>query len=206
MNNKLIFSIIAVLIAVLFLTRLNSCNCHSSNSKIKSDTLVIHDTITIHDTTPGKIELVKSKPIHHWDTIPKYIPDTNYSELLKQYNNLGNDFFTQNIYKAEYKIDSLGTITAIDTINQNKLTGSSLISNLKIPYKRLVITNTVIPSPKNQLYIGGGINGNKSSLINSAEIGLILKTNKDQIYQVKVSSDLDGKINYGVGTYWKIKL
>jgi len=204
--NKLFIPIIGTLLIILFLMRFNSCGCHSPFPQVKSDTLVIHDTIKIHDTTPGKIEFVKSKPIQHWDTIPKYIPDTNYPGLLKQYNNLGNEYFTQNIYKAIYRIDSLGTLTAIDTISQNKLTGTSLITNLKIPYKRIVVTNTIIPAAKNQLYIGGGLNGNKSSLINSAEVGLILKTNKDQIFQVKVSEDLDGKINYGVGTYWKIKL
>ena len=203
--NKLFISIIGVLLIVVFLMRFNSCGSGPSLSKSKSDTTIIHDTIRIHDTTAGKIVFVKSTPTQHWDTIPKYIPDTNYTTLLKQYNNLGNDFFTQNIYKAIYKIDSLGTITAIDTVFNNKLVGTSLISSLKIPYKRVIITNTIIPAPKNQLYIGGGINGNKSSLVNSAELGLILKTNKDQIFQVKVSSDLDGKINYGVGTYWKIK-
>ena len=204
--NKLFIPIIAVLMIILFLMRFNSCGCHSPFPQVKSDTLIIHDTIEIHDTAKGEIVFVKSKPREHWDTIPKYVPDTNYPGLLKQYNNLGNDFFTQNIYKAIYKLDTFGTLTAIDTISQNKLTGTSLITNLKIPYKRIVVTNTIIPASKNQLYIGGGLNGNSKSLINSAEVGLILKTNKDQIYQVKVSEDLNGNINYGIGTYWKIKL
>jgi hypothetical protein len=204
--NKLFIPIIAVLIIILFLIRFNSCVSHSPLPQVKSDTVVIHDTFRIHDTITGKIDFVKSNPSKHWDTIPKYIPDTNYTNLLKQYNNLGNNFFTQNIYKSSYKLDSFGSLIVIDTISQNKLSGTSMISNIKIPYNRIIITNTKISANKNQLYIGGGLNGNKSSLINSAEVGLILKTNKDQIFQVKISENLDGKINYGIGTYWKIKL
>ena len=94
-----------------------------------------------------------------------------------------------------------------DTVFKNNLIGQSISYDLKIPKKYFKVTNTItIPCvPTNQLYIGGGVNGNRNSLINSAEIGLILKTKKDRLYQFKVSQDISGYTNYGVGTYWKIK-
>jgi hypothetical protein len=56
------------------------------------------------------------------------------------------------------------------------------------------------------VYIGGSVNGNPTSLINMVDAGLLYKTKTDRIFEAKVGIDLTGKVNYGVGTFWKIHL
>ena len=84
------------------------------------------------------------------------------------------------------------------------ITGRSTRYNLKYP----IITNTVIVPEKKklQLYVGGGIQGQKSGIINQINANLLLKTKKDHIYGGSFGVNLLGEFQFGVQSYWKIKL
>lgn len=198
------YLLILVLVGIIFLQR-----CSKSapvTDKPKIDSVVIHDTLRIHDTTKGKPVLVYSEPQIHWIDSGKYKPDTNYARLLQQYDSLGDEHFSRNIYKTPFKLGIYGDATVTDTIVSNKLVGNSIVYNIKIPVSRTVITIHEPYSPKNQVYIGGVITGNKVDFIKSAEVGILYKNKKDQIFQLKVEQPFNNTpTSFGVGTYWKIK-
>ena len=198
------YLIIIVLVAVLFIQR---CNTGSNVvSKPIHDTIIKTTILTVHDTIPSKPKLVSSTPTIHWDTVPFYVPDTNYNRLRLQYEALGDKYFTKNIYTQSYRLDTFGTATITDTILQNQVKGQLFKYFLNIPTKTITITNTIPYKPTNQLYVGGAIIGNKTDIVNGAELSLLFKNKKDQIYQLGVEQSFSGKLSYKVGTYFKIHL
>ena len=100
------------------------------------------------------------------------------------------------------KLDSLGTVVIRDTVWLNKLYGKrEYTKNYKIPFVTKTITKK--EDPKRQLYVGGNAFMNNTILLTP---GLIYKDKKDRVFQANVGIGFDGSINYGIGTYWKIKL
>ncbi|MEI6186881.1 MAG: hypothetical protein WCP46_00065 [Alphaproteobacteria bacterium] len=184
---------------------LQRCGKTPEVAKPKIDTVVRIDTLYIHDTVPGKPILVYSKPEIKWRDSIQYIADTSYEGLLAQYDALGDKYFSRNVYKTPFKLGVYGDATVIDTIVANKIMGNNISYNIKIP----IVTNTITIKepykPKNQVYFGGGINGNQSSLINSVEMGFLYKNKKDQIFGIKAQQSFTYGLSFGVNSYWKIK-
>ena len=56
------------------------------------------------------------------------------------------------------------------------------------------------------MYVGGGLQGDQYSMINEFSTGLLLKTKQDQIFGLYTGIDNNGRIQYGLQSYWKIKL
>jgi hypothetical protein len=104
------------------------------------------------------------------------------------------------------QIDTFGYIKVIDTLQKNQMVGRSFIKDLKIPEKTITITNTIYPDPKRQMYIGGGILGNKDNIVGQVQAGLLLKNKKDQIFGISTGINANGQVQYGVSSFWKIKL
>jgi hypothetical protein len=46
----------------------------------------------------------------------------------------------------------------------------------------------------------------KALILNAAEVGLLYKNKKDQMYGAKAQVDFKGNVSYGVQTYWKLRL
>jgi hypothetical protein len=197
------YLIIVVLFGIILLQRCGKAPIIPEKPKI--DTVVKHDTLVIHDTIHLKPKLIKTEPEIKWRDSIVYVPDTSYKGLLKQYDALGDKYFSRNIYRTPFKLGSYGDATVIDTISSNKILGNSIIYNIKIP----IVTNTITIEkpykPVNQLYFGGGISGNQLSLINSVELGFLYKNKKDQIFGVKAQQSFNYGTSYGLSSYWKIK-
>ena len=153
---------------------------------------------TITTKVPYVVGVDKGK-----DTL--YIPSTNDSILRLQYQALRDSILAQNIYKQTLKYDS-SSVTLTDTITNNHLTGRSYSFDIKYPVITNTTTITIPPKPTSQLYVGGGMFGNPSSLINGAKAGFVYKSKKDQIYQVNAIQQFSGQTYYELSTYWKIKL
>ena len=197
--------IIIFLVLIILIQRCKSGNNTSLN-------------INTHDTTTSiKYVYVKdsghSKPIYikgGRDTILEntieYVPSEDYSDLLVQFNDLKIALLSKNIYKDEIPIDTFGNIKITDTIQRNMVVGRGWTTDIKIPEKTITITNNIYPKPKRQLYIGGGIFLSQSELIKQINIGLLLKNKKDQIYSVSAGIDLKGTPEFGIHSYWKIKI
>ena len=199
--NRLLVTIIVGFILYTAFSKGGGCNPEHR----KSDTLIKHDTAwTVHDS------LIYSKPkpgkiIH--DTIPpQYLADTNYARLKIQYDSLLREFFALKIYADTVRLDTLGYVSVIDSIQKNGILGRSFHSNYKIPTVTVTKTITHYDPPKAQLYWGGGLDINQSFAPKGAHGGLILKTKKDQLIGFQVGTGIDGGINYGFQSYWKIKI
>ena len=207
LSNLRKISISEILILVLLIViLLQRCGGGAKDTIVESK--IIRDTSwVIKDSIINtKPQIFKTEtytiPVDRWNT--EYLPDTNYDKLIKQYEDLVRELLTKNISSDSIKIDSIGHVYIIDTVSKNMITGRSTHYNLKYP----IITNTVIVPEKKklQLYVGGGIQGQKSGIINQINAGLLLKTKKDHIYGGSFGVNLLGEFQFGVQSYWKIKL
>lgn len=196
-QNRIPYYLIVSLIAIIILQR--SC---SNNIVEEPKETVVTDTIwkTTKDTVFKTVNAVKTEYI----TIDKeeYKPGESIDTCKTRFNNLLKEHLVRTVYSDTLKLDSLGTVVIRDTVWLNKLYGKrEYTKNYKIPFVTKTITKK--EDPKRQLYIGGNAFMNNTILLTP---GLIYKDKKDRVFQANVGIGFDGSINYGIGTYWKIKL
>ncbi len=205
-STRFLSVIIIVLIAIIFLQR--SCHQKEIGDIVGDrDTTVVIDTVKeVHDSIiVRKVPLVK----HDTSYLPidtQYLPDPDYTVLKARFEALVKEHTARNIYSDSLRLDSIGYVIVNDSVQFNKLFDRSYKYHYELPIVTKTITIVEHPKKVNQLYIGGGVLGSKTQGVAGAEVGLLLKNKKDQIYGVKVSSDINGNIMYGVNGYWKIKL
>lgn len=194
-------AIIVILVAIIFLQRLD-CSGGSTESP-KNDTTVVTDTVWKHYDTTVKKSTVVIKTIH--DTLPvEYYPHPMYDSLKVQYEELAKDYLAKRIYADTLKIPQLkGLFIVNDTVKNNKLIGSSWTADYIIPTVTKTVTIIEYPKPKRQFYVGGGLSANLTSL-GMAQAGILYKDRKDKIFGAFVVVVPNGKISYGVQSYWKI--
>lgn len=200
------FLIICILAFVIILER----SCGDSTPSPKP--IIITKVDTAWRTPPAPIVNVYPSIVNHIpaataqkgkDTM--WLASPNDSILRIQFKALRDSLLSQNIYSQTYKQDS-SSISLVDTVSQNHITGRSYKFNLKYP----VITSTTTIKepyiPKAQVYIGGGLSGSQLQPVQDFHGGLIYKTPKDQLYGVKAGISPQGGISFGADMYWKIKL
>jgi len=202
MNNKILYALVATLIIIILLQRCGGILVPVPQSK--TDTVV--ETKYTIITTEGKSRpvFIKGKRDTIIETEIEYILSDEDYDIAERLDTLIQLYSMKNIYLDSIKVDTFGYIKLIDTVQQNKFLGRSYITNVTIPEKTITITNTIYPKPKRQFYIGGGVSGNRLSPINSVNAGLLYKDRRDRIFGIGAS--YDGQINYGIQSYWKIKL
>lgn len=203
MKSKINFTyiIVAILIAVIFLQR--ACSSEVSSS----EPIVITKTDTIwketHDTIVNEVEVIKTEYIKPEG--PQYTPGENIDTCRARFSYLLKKHIARTTYKDTIFLDSLGTITVIDTVWLNKLSKRTYIKDYKIPLVTKTTTIIKQPDPKRQLYIGGNLFGDKTQLQLFAP-GLLYKDRKDRIFQANAGFNFNGTITVGLGAYWKIDL
>lgn len=205
-KKNLISLIIILLILIVILQRFSSCGGQNKQPIVESDTVTHIYYNYIKDSGQSKPIFIKGERDTVLEKSVEYVPSEDYGELVEQFEKLKQELLSKSIYKDSIQIDTFGTVTIKDTIQQNKIIGRSFINNLKIPIKETIITNTVTQKPKNQFYIGGSLSGNKDNYIHAIDLGILFKNKKDQIIGVKGGLDVTGNWNVGVQSYWKIKL
>lgn len=195
--NNILSIAILILAVIIVLQRSNS------SPDIIEKSIVIRDTIwqkkdSVIYTSPKVVQTIPLKIISK-----KYLPDPNYDKLVLQYQELVKLHLAKNIQKDSVQIDSIGFVKVTDTVQNNIVQNRKWEYNIKYP----IIKETVIQPPKkvNQLYIGGGLQGNQYNIINSINGGILYKNKKDQIYGLSVGINTNGQAVYGVSSYWKIK-
>jgi len=199
MKSTNLYILILGLIIVILLQRTGCTYLPKHPPLSKTDTVI--EYLEVHDTVPGKPILLKAKKDTIWRDSIQYKPDTSYAGLLKQYNSLDDKYFTEHIFKTDYKLGTYGTASVYDTIVANMIIGNSIAYNVTIPEKIVTITKT-LPAVK-QFYIGGGLFGNQLNPRNSAHVGLLYKDKQDRIFGASVG--YNGQIVYEFSTYWKIR-
>jgi hypothetical protein len=199
MKNNFFIGIIAILMLVVLLQR-SSCTPKTTPALPHIDTIVRE--ITVHDTLVGRTVFLKAKKDTIWKDSIQYRPDTSYAGLLKQYDSAITRYFTEHIFKTDYKLGTYGTASVYDTVVANMITGNSIAYNVTIPEKIVTIIKPYVPV--RQFYLGGGLYGNSLSPVKSAHVGLLYKDRQDKIFIGSVG--FDGQIVYGFQSYWKIRL
>jgi hypothetical protein len=160
--------------------------------KIRTDTIIktVKEISVIHVPVPSD---------------PQYHPTDDIDTCKAKFNRLLTDMLTKRVYADTLKLDSLGTITILDTVFMNKLGKRTKIYDYKIPFVTKTVTITKQADPRRQLYIGGNVFGNNNN-IEMVTPGVLYKSKKDNIYQINLGVEFDGTISYGFGMYYKIKI
>lgn len=198
-KDNLVSLVVLVLIVILFLERCNDEPPTPQPPKVVHDTVwVRHDSIIY-----SKPQIIKTIQSTVKDSLI-YVPDTNYSRLVLQYQEVVNQLLSKNILSDSIRIDTNGYVKIYDTIQKNLVVGRKSEVNVKYPVIKETIT--IYPKPVNQVYVGLGVDGTQTALINQVRAGLLLKNKKDQIYGASVGINANGQIIYGAQSFWKIKL
>lgn len=171
-----------------------------------------NDTLVVHDTTWKRYDslIVKKVPVLKEIVVevaskPEMLPDTNYATLKRQYMALLQLYLNKVVYSDTIRVGNYGYISVLDTVNENKLASRKIKENYNIPEIKETKTITRYLPPSRSLFVGGGINTSNSIGIRGIEAGILYKTKKESIFNIKAQVDLDGKPMYGFGYYTKIK-
>jgi DNA-binding Lrp family transcriptional regulator len=171
-----------------------------------------NDTLVVHDTSWQKYDsiIVRKVPVPYEVKVPiesktEMLPDTNYAKLKEQYMALLQLYMNKLIYSDTIRVGTYGYIAVLDTINENKLKYRRTRDNYSIPIVKETKTITKYAPPTRNVFVGAGVLVNNALGIRGAEAGMILKTKKDQLYNIKASVDIDGNVMYGAGYYYKLK-
>jgi hypothetical protein len=200
MKFDLKYIVIGVLVIIILLQR----GC--SGKTISEPTVITkYDTIwkKTHDTITKEVEVVKIEYVK--PDGPEYTSGEHIDTCRARFSYLLKQHIARRTYTDTIKLDSLGTITVIDTVWLNKLGKRTYIKDYKIPLVTKTTTIIKQPDPKRQLYIGGNLFGDRRTL-QSFTPGVLYKDRKDRVYQANVGVNFDGTLIFGLGTYWKINL
>ncbi len=202
--KKINFSHIPYIIIIILLIVVT---CQSGQRRIETKEVVKVDTvykyITIRDTIPGKTIYIKGDVDTVWLDRPGFVPRPTYQGLLEQYKTLGGNYFKKNVFETRFNIENYGYVTVKDSISENWLNSSELTSFLTIPEKTVTVTEK--EDPKRQLYIGLILTGDKVDIMNSANVGLLLKDKKDRLFGGQIGITPRGA-QIGISSYMKIRL
>lgn len=204
-GNNFINLIVVILIVIVLLQRCGGDGGNNTNLN-KTDTVVSVVNHYYKDSGSSKPIFIKGGRDTILESSIEYIPSDDYEELYNQFQDLKAILLSKNIQKDDIPIDTFGHIILTDTIQKNLIIGRGYVSTIKIPEKTITITNTIYPKPKNQWYVGGGISGDKLQIVKQIEAGLLFKNKKDQIFGIFAGMNTNGQVQYGVQSYWKIKL
>lgn len=187
------------LVLVVLLQRCGAPKPVDAPTIVKDTTWIIKDS-----TVYSKPQAIKTIPVnvYHDTTYREYLPDTNYQSLVIQYQEVVNQLLAKNIQADSLKVDSIGWVHVLDTVQKNLIVGRSFKYNLKYPIIKETIT---LPAKKvNQLYVGGELEADKTNLVSGVNAGLLFKNKKDQIFGVKAGLTPQGQPSVGISSFWKI--
>lgn len=176
--------VIAILVIIVFLFI-------KDKSAYIGQPSVIIDTDTVYQQkTFTKFIKGKSIPFVVLDTIYNIDEVHDTITIVKDYNQV-------KVYSDTMRIDSLGYAYIQDTISQNKIQGRSF--KAEISEKTIYVTKTIIPMPKNEVYLG--LIGDLRAFDNKVGLGLGLgfKMAKKGLFTINATTN-----QYSLGYYKKI--
>lgn len=170
----------------------------------KSDTtdIIKIDTGTNTNLIPKEI-VYRDKIVEKIMVVEKFV-EVDTTEILR-------DYFAKRVYNdVIHFADSLGNITIIDTVSENRITSRTH----RIEYTERTIDNTIIvKEPKrNEVYYGFKSALDKNQLVSSVSTGLLIKNKSEKIISLNIGVRNNAVFNNSVepyvegGLFWKIKL
>ena len=196
--NKFLSIVIIILVAIILLQK--ACSGSKNPAETPVDKVVI-DTVYIQkDTTITKTVTRLKQVFINLPGDSVFVPDTNYNALKSQYESLSKRYSARNIYQDTILIDSLGQVVIRDTLQYNHLQRRSYRLSYKIP----VVTKTETIASRRQVYVGGGLSMTTGFTDLTAQVSVLYKTKKDQVFGVYTLMNGSSKPQVGVSTFWKI--
>jgi hypothetical protein len=200
---------IAVLVVIVLLEYFNPGGKMPGRKIIiegKAYEVIKHDIDTI-DIVKTKVVTKKGEDIYHETIKEVIIPAIVDTQALLQ------DYFAKNIYKDTLQLpDSLGTVSLIDTITQNKILGRTFNASVK---QRTIKETTIVKElPKTKLFYGFEGGFNKADVVSHLGFGVLVNTKKDKMFHLglgvanRTTDGTSGALApyIGGGVYWKLKL
>ena len=174
----------------------------------KAYEVIKHDIDTI-DIVKTKVVTKKGEDIYHETIVEKQVVIPAVIDTMA----LLKDYYSKVLYKDTLVLpDSLGTVSLLDTISQNKILGRTF--NASVKQRTIKETMIVKELPKTKVFYGleGGFN--KADFVSSVGAGILINTKKDKIYNLglgvnnRTTDGTNGGFSPYVkgGVYWKIKL
>jgi hypothetical protein len=168
--------------------------------------LIKHEIDTF-EIVKTKVVTKKGEDIYHETIKEVTIPAIVDTQALLQ------DYFAKNVYKDTLQLpDSLGTVSLIDTITQNKILGRTFNASVK---QRIVKETTFVKElPKTKLFYGFEGGFNKADVVSHLGFGVLVNTKKDKMFHLglgvanRTTDGTSGALSpyIGGGVYWKLKL
>ena len=168
--------------------------------------LIKHEIDTV-EVVKTKVVTKKGEDIYH-ETIKEVIIPT-----IVDTQALLHDYFAKNIYKDTLQLpDSLGIVSLIDTITQNKILGRTFNASVK---QRVIKETTIVKElPKTKLFYGFEGGFNKADVVSHLGFGVLVNTKKDKMFHLglgvanRTTDGTSGALApyIGGGVYWKLKL
>jgi hypothetical protein len=172
----------------------------------KAYEVIKHEIDTI-DIVKTKVVTKKGEDIYHETIKEVTIPAIVDTQALLQ------DYFAKNIYKDTLQLpDSLGIVSLIDTITQNKILGRTFNASVK---QRTIKETTIVKElPKTKLFYGFEGGFNKADVVSHLGFGVLVNTKKDKMFHLglgvanRTTDGTSGALSpyIGGGVYWKLKL
>lgn len=196
-TKNLLTLMVGALLLIVILQQCKGTPEIEAPTVVRDTVLVVKESLTV--TKPQLVETIES---HDSIIMKEYVPDTNYAKLVAQYQEVVNQLLAKNIMQDSIRIDTNGYVKITDTVQKNLIVGRSVQSKISYP----IITETItLPAKKtNQLYVGGAILG--TSAPNTIMGSALLKTRNEKMFGGSLSINTYGDLQYGIHSYWKIKL
>ncbi len=168
--------------------------------------LIKHEIDTF-EIVKTKVVTKKGEDIYHETIKEVTIPAIVDTQALLQ------DYFAKNIYKDTLQLpDSLGIVSLIDTITENKILGRTFNASVK---QRTIKETTIVKElPKTKLFYGFEGGFNKADVVSHLGFGVLVNTKKDKMFHLglgvanRTTDGTSGALApyIGGGVYWKLKL
>jgi hypothetical protein len=168
--------------------------------------LIKHEIDTF-EIVKTKVVTKKGEDIYHETIKEVTIPAIVDTQALL------HNYFAKNIYKDTLQLpDSLGIVSLIDTITQNKILGRTFNASVK---QRVIKETTIVKElPKTKLFYGFEGGFNKADVVSHLGFGVLVNTKKDKMFHLglgvanRTTDGTSGALSpyIGGGVYWKLKL
>jgi len=201
LKNSVIFALVA-LVAVKWLSPSEKVYVEGKPYEVIKNTT---DTVTIVDK---KVVFKEGKTVYNEVIVEKKIEVPALVDTMA----LLKDYYSKVSYKDTLLLsDSLGTISILGTITQNKILDRTF--NASIKQKTIKDTVNVKELPKTKIYYGPEGGFNYTNLVSHLGIGVLVKTKKDRVYSIGVgySNQRVDKTNLtwtpyvSTGIFWRVK-
>ena len=184
--------IIALLLGILFIGRkINQAKVYKEKYTIvkeKIDTQYVNKHYNIYK---------KGKDIFHDTTIYVKVPYLDQEQI----DSIEQEFYAKNVYKDTINLNNTH-VYINDTVQMNSIVGRSVSADFINPI--IIKEKYITPKQRTELYLGPRLDILGSRKISSIGTSFIIKSPKNKMFQLSLSTDMSGNLIYGTGLYIKL--